>query len=424
SRRGAAFLFAVFLPRPHHPASTGVNLPAPTDETHTFIETRLVCCCCNYILFNKSPPSTNVFSCSRILRRYQLKSKKKKTNWITACNQTSHRSCDLTRFNLHYLGIFVLQVRATVDGQHSEWAQTEFCPDKEAALGPPSNVTLAPAGSDLDVVVTDPLTSNNTSMREHVPNLYYHVQYWERQADGQASPHKQLRINTTMVTLPGLKAWTWYCVSVQSRDDFYSKTSDFTVPHCMQTEGSIPWWNIFLYFLGSLLFFFLIVLGTIYGLFRCCKTMKDVLKPSDQMPSHLKKYLCSSPGSDIPRLLTPDSESELLCEGVTICPLPAVLEIHIPPAEELAAPPSGLEPNSRSVRQDSSSSGDSGVYSSGGGSSSSALKHLSAVRHNHMGSDDSFKGLLDPERVNLREMTAHVKSQPEVADEGVVDVCV
>lgn len=54
-----------------------------------------------------------------------------------------------------------------------------------AALGPPSNVTLAPAGSDLDVVVTDPLTSNNTSMREHVPNLYYHVQYWERQADGQ-----------------------------------------------------------------------------------------------------------------------------------------------------------------------------------------------------------------------------------------------
>lgn len=49
---------------------------------------------------------------------------------------------------------------------------------------------------------------------------------------------KRLRINTTMVTLPGLKAWTWYCVRVQSRDDFYSKTSDFTVPHCMQTEGN------------------------------------------------------------------------------------------------------------------------------------------------------------------------------------------
>ncbi|XP_006810529.1 interferon alpha/beta receptor 1a-like, partial [Neolamprologus brichardi] len=129
-------------------------------------------------------------------------------------------------------------------GTHAVTFTTQYVPNvisslsRLAALGPPSNVTLAPAGSDLDVVVTDPLTSNNTSMREHVPNLYYHVQYWERQADGQASPHKQLRINTTMVTLPGLKAWTWYCVSVQSRDDFYSKTSDFTVPHCMQTEGN------------------------------------------------------------------------------------------------------------------------------------------------------------------------------------------
>ena len=39
------------------------------------------------------------------------------------------------------------------------------------------------------------------------------------------------------VTLPDLRAWTWYCVSVQSRYDFYSKTSAFTTPHCMQTEG-------------------------------------------------------------------------------------------------------------------------------------------------------------------------------------------
>uniref|UniRef100_A0A3B4ESI5 Interferon alpha/beta receptor 1b-like n=1 Tax=Pundamilia nyererei TaxID=303518 RepID=A0A3B4ESI5_9CICH len=334
---------AADLLRVHVRGADGSKVPPPQNVITKTLNT-------NYTLSWDWPPGAAgthaVTFTTQYVPRYQLKFKKKKTNWITACNQTSHRSCDLTRFNLHYLGIFVLQVRATVDGQHSEWAQTEFCPDKEAALGPPSNVTLAPAGSDLDVVVTDPLTSNNTSMREHVPNLYYHVQYWERQADGQA---KRLRINTTMVTLPGLKAWTWYCVRVQSRDDFYSKTSDFTVPHCMQTEGSIPWWNIFLYFLGSLLFFFLIVLGTIYGLFRCCKTMKDVLNPSDQMPSHLKKYLCSSPGSDIPRLLTPDSESELLCEGVTICPPPTVLEIHIPPAEELAAPPSGLEPNSRSV---------------------------------------------------------------------------
>ncbi|XP_039865691.1 interferon alpha/beta receptor 1a-like [Simochromis diagramma] len=89
----------------------------------------------NYTLSWDWPPGAAgthaVTFTTQYVPRYQLKFKKKKTNWITACNQTSHRSCDLTRFNLHYLGIFVLQVRATVDGQHSEWAQTEFCPDKE-----------------------------------------------------------------------------------------------------------------------------------------------------------------------------------------------------------------------------------------------------------------------------------------------------
>lgn len=352
--------------------------------------------------------------------RYELKYKKN-PKWITVCNQTAARSCDLTSFNLHYLGIFVLRVQASVDGRHSDWEQLEFCPDKEAALGPPSNVALAPAGSDLDVVVTDPLSSNNTSMKLIVPDLYYRLQYWERPADGQASAHKLLRINTTMVTLPDLKAWTWYCVMVQTCYDYYGKFSDFTAPHCMQTEGPTPWWKIFLYFLGSLLFFFLFVLVVLYGSFRCCKTIKDCLNPSDQLPPHLKKYLCSAPSSDAPHLLTPDSESELLCEGVTVCPLPAVLEVHIPPPEGLSAPPSGLDPNSRHSRQDSSSSGDSGVYSSGG---SSAPQQLAAVQHAYAGSEDGFKGSFDPERVNLLGMAAGLKSRPVVVDEGVVDVCV
>lgn len=58
------------------------------------------------------------------------------------------------------------------------------------------------------------------------------------------------------------------------------------------------------------------------------------------------QYLCNSPGSDVPRLLTPDSESELLYDKVIICPEP-VLEIHYPPPEALPALPSGLEPDSR-----------------------------------------------------------------------------
>ena len=43
--------------------------------------------------------------------------------------------------------------------------------------------------------------------------------------------------NNNLVTLPELEAWTWYCVMVQSRYDYYNKTSGYTAPQCMQTEG-------------------------------------------------------------------------------------------------------------------------------------------------------------------------------------------
>lgn len=53
-----------------------------------------------------------------------------------------------------------------------------------AAVGPPSKVDLAPAGSDLDVYISDPLTSKNTTMRDHF-KLYYGILYWEHTEDTQ-----------------------------------------------------------------------------------------------------------------------------------------------------------------------------------------------------------------------------------------------
>lgn len=50
---------------------------------------------------------------------------------------------------------------------------------------------------------------------------------------------QQLTSKTMLVTLPDLKAWTWYCVTVQSRADFFNKSSSFTPPHCLQTEGKL-----------------------------------------------------------------------------------------------------------------------------------------------------------------------------------------
>lgn len=40
-------------------------------------------------------------------------------------------SCDLTGCNLHYLGIYMIRVRANANGRHSDWVLKEFCPDTD-----------------------------------------------------------------------------------------------------------------------------------------------------------------------------------------------------------------------------------------------------------------------------------------------------
>ncbi|KAI3356620.1 hypothetical protein L3Q82_017832, partial [Scortum barcoo] len=364
--------------------------------------------------------SHDVTFTTQYVAKYKLNSRKKSPGWFTACENMPHKSCDLTPFKLHYLGIYVLRVQATVNERHSDWVLTEFCPDKDAAVGPPSKVDLSPAGSDLDVFISDPLTSTNSSMKDNLPKLYYYIVYWERFGNTQALRSQTLCSHANMVTLPNLKAWTWYCVSIQSRYDFYNKSSSFTSPHCMQTEGATPWWQIFVYFVSSLVICFLVMSLSLYGSFWCYKTFKATLYPSIQLPIDFKDYFCDTPGSDIPRLLTPDSESELLCDKVTVCPMPLVLEIHKPPMEALPVPPSDLEPDrsDRHSRQDSSSSRDSGVYSTGG---SSSLRQPNSNRST-TGAEESWQSPFDLKQVKMQELAPGLKSRLLITDEGIVDM--
>lgn len=71
-------------------------------------------------------------------------------------------------------------------------------------------------------------------------------------------------------------------------------------------------------------------------------------------------------------------------------------------------------------RHDSSSSGDSGVYSTGGRSNSQKPNTSQPITE----VIDCWKGL-DPEQVKMQEMALGLKSQPTFpADEGIVDMCV
>ncbi|XP_061579031.1 interleukin-10 receptor subunit beta [Cololabis saira] len=423
-----------------HCGAAEAEVPPPGDLTMSTLNT-------NYALnwdWNWEPESNVTFR-TEFVAKYKLK--QKNPRWTTACEEIRERSCDLTFFNLYYRGLYCIRVRANVNGSHSGWAFKDFCPDKEAGIGPPSRVVLGVAGSHLDVVITDPLTSTNTSMKENLPDIQYQVLYWERDGEEQDVEMQTLNTTATMVTLPNMRSWTWYCVRVQSVHEFYSKRSSFTAPHCMQTEGPIPWWQICLIFLGSLLICFLLVALSLVCWFWFFQTCRELFFP--KLPTFFKTYLLDSPGSNNPHLVLSDSETELLYDHVIICPNQVAVETADPPAE--ASPrtaPAGLEPDSSSLHgyQGSSSSGSSSSGNSSGNSSGSSSGNssgnssgsssssgdsgvfstgdASSIHQTFPDLGDSSGGSSQLQHMKMEVVEDDPKHPPGAADKGFVDVCV
>uniref|UniRef100_A0A8C7M964 Interferon alpha/beta receptor 1a n=1 Tax=Oncorhynchus kisutch TaxID=8019 RepID=A0A8C7M964_ONCKI len=61
----------------------------------------------------------------------KYKMQRKKKNWSRVCERTIHTHCNFTGSDLHYLGMYVLRVRASADGLNSDWVLKDFCPDKD-----------------------------------------------------------------------------------------------------------------------------------------------------------------------------------------------------------------------------------------------------------------------------------------------------
>ncbi|XP_008402360.1 interferon alpha/beta receptor 1b-like [Poecilia reticulata] len=334
--------------------------------------------------------------------------KKRNPKWTTVCAETSGRSCDLTRSGLNYLGLYTVRVQTNMNGSHSVWKSLQFCPDKDAAIGPPSKVQLGVSGSTLDIFITDPQNSSNGSMKEQLNKLYYEIVYWEQPKDGKGSTPMTMTTDVTMLTLSKVEPWTRYCVQIRSHDDFYNKSSTFTQPLCTQTEGVVPWWKIFLFFLLSLVSCFLVVLLFLYGSHRCFQMCKATFLPNEKLPSYIKQH-----EGDYPCLIVSDCELDL-CDPVIVCPESAILMNN--PAVDSAAPPAGLDQDrsGRHSRQNSSSSGDSGVYSAGGNSAGLQPKVASTFT--------DVNPLFNSEKLNMLSMNSEFKVSPVVQDEGVVDM--
>lgn len=368
----------------------------------------------------KTAGNDSVTFTTEYMAKYKF-DKKKEKDWIQVCVRSPDTQCDLTGSSLHYLGMYVFRVRASADGLNSDWVLKDFCPDKDAKLGPPSKVKLVSVGNLLEVVISDPLSSTGESMKAHVPFLSYRIHYWSRSADPQGRSPEVVDSMATRVTLPDLEHWTWYCVRVQTCYEYYNKSSIYTPAQCMQTEGVVPYWQIFLYFLASLGLCFLLVLLPSYFCFRCYLVLKSTFYPPIHFPSHIQEYLCDpSPGSDMPRLLTPESEVELFCDKLSVCPEAPLLEIHTPPPLApgfMVAPPAG--PGKDGDRHSRQGSGDSGVYSTEGGSAPAgggSGQPLGAV-------EGSRHTLAPPEQVKMEKMAGE-QADDGVMDEGVMDVCV
>ncbi|XP_048833719.1 interferon alpha/beta receptor 1a-like [Brienomyrus brachyistius] len=323
-------------------------LPGPANLTLDTLNTQYVL---KWTWPHNISENRSVTFTAQYISKYKLSLKSH--SWLTACENTTETWCDFTRRNLHYHGIYMLRVRTNSGTERSQWVEKQFCPDTDAALGPPSRVELTVKSSVLTVMIYNPLTSRNTSVKDDVDGLYFHIQYWKD--SDQKKDYKYQNATRNLLSLSDLEPWTMYCVRVQSREGYYNKASVFSATQCQQTSGQSTVWHFMLPFLVSMLVCFLIVLLTAFVILKFYWVVKRTFFPSCQVPSSLLEYLHDSPSSSgQPSLLTLESE-EICLRKLEVSPVMASLEVHVD------MEPTALQANvSWHGRQDS---GDSGLYS-------------------------------------------------------------
>uniref|UniRef100_A0AAV2JCK9 Uncharacterized protein n=1 Tax=Knipowitschia caucasica TaxID=637954 RepID=A0AAV2JCK9_KNICA len=307
-------LYLPLLSLPLLALGLGLLVPPPHDVTVRAVNT-------NYCLvWNWTGPEGHEVSfTTQYIGKFKL-NRPNDPKWWPACDGSPLMTCDLNPLKLHYLGIYCLRVRAAVGGVFSPWRHVEFTPGEDAAVGPPSRVTVSAAGAGLEVSVLEPQTNNNTSMKEHIPFLSFRYTFWEQQPQsvlasthtGQQPQMFHVDSDKTVVVLENLKSWTVFCVKVKSRTTNPNRTSRYSPPHCLSTNGSLHWWQVALIFLSSLCVALLLGLGLVLGGFQANRVFKQSCLYKATPPDFLKEFQVS------PEPLCPDFDSELKCDLLTL----------------------------------------------------------------------------------------------------------
>ncbi|KAK2905530.1 hypothetical protein Q8A67_007329 [Cirrhinus molitorella] len=307
-----------------------------------------------YVLRWDWPHETAANQTVTFTAQYIAKHNLQKQLWRPVCDDVLEHFCDFTKAKLFYHNLFVLRVRANTSQQSSSWVQIEFCPEKHAALGPPSSVKLNAVKEDLEVTITDPLSSNNQSMKTLLDNnLSYLIQYWRRSEGPQTA--KDLPTQNNVAMLIDLDRQTWYCVRVQSRYRRFiiNKNSVFSDTQCECTKGDMPYWQIILYILVSLLLLCLLLALWYFCFYKVFTVLKDTFRPAIQLPDHIQELWLND--SEKPQLLSPECP-ESVCEPLVM--VNAVLdEVEAMDEQSVNAEEQDSSAHSRT------GSSDSGVYS-------------------------------------------------------------
>lgn len=75
---------------------------------------------------------------------------KRKQDWKSVCESTPEHVCDFSSAKLHYLGMWLLRLRAQSGQNFSSWVKIEFCPDRDGKSSIIySNVLLSVRGKNM-----------------------------------------------------------------------------------------------------------------------------------------------------------------------------------------------------------------------------------------------------------------------------------
>ncbi|XP_016371926.1 interferon alpha/beta receptor 1a-like [Sinocyclocheilus rhinocerous] len=131
---------------------------------------------------------------AQYLEEFRSRKASNEKYWTSVCANVLEHHCDFTGAELHYNDLYLLRVWANTSQQSPGWVQIRFCPDKHAALGPPSSLKLSSVKGDLEIIITDPLSSTNQSMKTLLNDrLSYRIQYWRRSEEPQVPVHTRAK---------------------------------------------------------------------------------------------------------------------------------------------------------------------------------------------------------------------------------------